>query len=156
MAINYKDVQIKTFRHLPQEVKSLGWIYSHLERGQFWPLAELLTSLEKSSARLWYAQKTGDWLGFLFAESLGSEEAELYFIYVDPHCRGQGIGAALLGHWLNLLGNVGVKKAFLEVRASNLSAQSLYQRHGFVLVGRRSSYYRDGEDALVYERTLVC
>jgi ribosomal-protein-alanine N-acetyltransferase len=36
----------------------------------------------------------------------------------------------------------------LEVRASNVVAQNLYRKYGFVNVGRRARYYRDNnEDA---------
>lgn len=40
----------------------------------------------------------------------------------------------------------------LEVRASNLSAQQLYRKYEYEVVGRRRGYYRDdGEDALLME-----
>jgi ribosomal-protein-alanine N-acetyltransferase len=38
----------------------------------------------------------------------------------------------------------------LEVRESNLAAIALYQSLGFVQVGRRASYYADGEAALLF------
>jgi len=40
--------------------------------------------------------------------------------------------------------------ATLEVRVSNVTAQSLYQKYGFRQVGLRRRYYRDSdEDALI-------
>ena len=39
----------------------------------------------------------------------------------------------------------------LEVRRSNLVAQNLYKRLGFIELGVRKRYYEDnGEDALLY------
>jgi ribosomal-protein-alanine N-acetyltransferase len=41
----------------------------------------------------------------------------------------------------------------LELAATNAPALALYQGLGFVVVGRRSRYYPDGEDALLLSRT---
>jgi ribosomal-protein-alanine N-acetyltransferase len=44
------------------------------------------------------------------------------------------------------------QKIFLEVRASNISAQMLYINHGFIQIGRRAAYYPKEigfEDAIV-------
>jgi ribosomal-protein-alanine N-acetyltransferase len=46
----------------------------------------------------------------------------------------------------------GAENAFLEVRESNQPARKLYEKLGFVEVGRRKAYYPDHqgrEDALV-------
>ncbi len=49
----------------------------------------------------------------------------------------------------------GDETAILEVRASNTAALRLYFKLGFQQVGRRASYYSDGEDAVLMERELV-
>ncbi|MEW6228666.1 MAG: GNAT family N-acetyltransferase, partial [Bacillota bacterium] len=44
----------------------------------------------------------------------------------------------------------GAKRITLEVRVSNLVAQKLYEKLGFVSVGIRPGYYHDnGEDAVI-------
>ena len=44
-------------------------------------------------------------------------------------------------------------RGYLEVRAGNVPARRLYQRHGFREAGVRKQYYPDnGEDALVMVR----
>jgi ribosomal-protein-alanine N-acetyltransferase len=44
----------------------------------------------------------------------------------------------------------GAEAVTLEVRASNVSAQAMYRRFGFIPAGARKDYYRDPtEDALV-------
>jgi ribosomal-protein-alanine N-acetyltransferase len=51
---------------------------------------------------------------------------------------------------LELAVELGGDLATLEVRVSNVAAQSLYQKYGFAKVGLRPHYYRDrGEDALI-------
>jgi ribosomal-protein-alanine N-acetyltransferase len=51
---------------------------------------------------------------------------------------------------LELAVEFGGDLATLEVRVSNVAAQSLYQRYGFAKVGLRPHYYSDrGEDALI-------
>ena len=54
---------------------------------------------------------------------------------------------------MQYLSNLGASYATLEVRRSNLRAQSLYQSLGFVQLGVRKRYYEDNrEDALL----MVC
>uniref|UniRef100_UPI0028DBC5C3 GNAT family N-acetyltransferase n=1 Tax=Stomatobaculum longum TaxID=796942 RepID=UPI0028DBC5C3 len=45
----------------------------------------------------------------------------------------------------------GAEAATLEVRAGNAAAIRLYEKHGFLLAGRRKKYYENPvEDALIY------
>ena len=47
----------------------------------------------------------------------------------------------------------GVSSLTLEVRASNYPAISLYEKLGFIQVGRRPGYYRSPrEDALILQK----
>jgi ribosomal-protein-alanine N-acetyltransferase len=62
--------------------------------------------------------------------------------------------AAMLEHATEL----GIARCLLEVRASNLAAQGLYQSLGFMSDGRRKNYYPKGsgrEDALLMSLTLA-
>lgn len=79
-----------------------------------------------------------------FALSRGAaDEEELLLIAVHPQCRGRGIGSALLGRVVEEARARGSTRLFLEMRDGN-RAESLYRRHGFAPVGRRSNYYRRG------------
>ncbi len=90
--------------------------------------------------------------GFVIALR-AADEAEIANIAVRADQRGRGSGARLLDAVLADLDGSGVAQVFLEVRASNLPALRLYERRGFVQVGRRSRYYRSPvEDALVFRR----
>jgi ribosomal-protein-alanine N-acetyltransferase len=77
-------------------------------------------------------------------------EAHISTIAVRPEWRRRGIGELLLVAMLELAVELGADLATLEVRVSNIAAQSLYQKYGFAKVGLRPHYYRDrGEDALI-------
>jgi len=78
------------------------------------------------------------------------DEVEVRNMAVDPEHRHQGVGRALLETARDRLMQAGAKRVFLEVRASNKPALSLYYSIGFAIHSRRADYYRDPqEDALV-------
>ena len=60
--------------------------------------------------------------------------------------------------WHAALVEHGATRAFLEVAADNIPAQTLYQAQGYAIQGRRKGYYRreDGPsvDALIMVRAL--
>ena len=79
-------------------------------------------------------------------------EAHISTIAVLPTFRGQGIGELLLSHMLLRAVLLEAEYSVLEVRESNLSAQALYHKYEYEVVGRRKGYYRDNaEDALLME-----
>jgi len=74
-------------------------------------------------------------------------------IAIDHPWRRKGVGQALLEELEARLGRRGVALFFLEVRESNLPAQSLYMKNGYTVVGRLPGYYRN-EDGLVMEKRI--
>jgi ribosomal-protein-alanine N-acetyltransferase len=82
-----------------------------------------------------------------------SDEAHINNIAVDPRWRRRGIATALLEAALDHGRIRGARRAFLEVRASNLGAQALYQQFGFQPAGVRKRYYdHPVEDAVIMRR----
>ncbi|MEI2688579.1 MAG: ribosomal protein S18-alanine N-acetyltransferase [Anaerolineae bacterium] len=78
------------------------------------------------------------------------DEANLMNIAIAPAWQGQGWGEYLLRESLARMVERGARVCTLEVRVSNLTAQALYRKLGFVVTGRRKRYYQDnGEDALL-------
>lgn len=86
------------------------------------------------------------------------DEAHLLNISVARTVQRRGIGGKLLEYLSSEALRVGATQFFLEVRPSNTAALALYERHGFVAIGRRKGYYpgHDGrrEDAIVMRREL--
>lgn len=88
--------------------------------------------------------------GYLFAMSVAGE-SELHRIAAAQRFRRQGVGDALMKHFLSWSLSYGEGGIWLEVRAGNEAASALYKKHGFLEAGRRSRYYHNPtEDALIF------
>lgn len=78
------------------------------------------------------------------------EEAHITSIGVHPEFRRRRIAQLLMCRMLEDCLTHGIKWVTLEVKASNLQAQNLYQKFGFAIMGRRKNYYQaEREDALI-------
>lgn len=78
------------------------------------------------------------------------DEAHITNIAVHPEYRGKGIGSMIVDALIDIARMDGVIAMTLEVRRSNLPAQGLYSKFGFVTEGIRKGYYEDNkEDALI-------
>jgi len=77
------------------------------------------------------------------------EDGHVMTLAVRPDHRGRGISELLLLDLFERARQRGVLRLTLEVRVSNVAAQSLYSKYGFTVQGRRSRYYANGEDALI-------
>ena len=85
-------------------------------------------------------------------------EATLMDIGVGIESRGKGLGAVLLGHFIQTCIEKGSEEIWLEVRASNHPAIRLYKNVGFELIEIRKEYYpseQGKEDALVMKKSLT-
>jgi ribosomal-protein-alanine N-acetyltransferase len=95
--------------------------------------------------------------GFVLSRR-AADEAEILSIAVARRRRGAGLAGRLLQAHLGRLAAQGAHSLFLEVDQDNAPARALYDRLGFVEVGRRPGYYRraDGGQAmaLVMRRSL--
>jgi ribosomal-protein-alanine N-acetyltransferase len=102
----------------------------------------------------WVAEEGSVVTGFLVARRLVGNIEILNFA-VRLEARRRGVGASLLREALGWGGSFQARRAHLEVRASNLPALRFYERHGFVVAGRRPRYYSAPvEDALLLTVTL--
>jgi ribosomal-protein-alanine N-acetyltransferase len=77
------------------------------------------------------------------------DKAHVSTIAVHSHWKGQGLGELLLLNMLLLCYKENAQLATLEVRRSNIVAQSLYKKYLFRVVGERIRYYQKREDALI-------
>lgn len=112
-----------------------------------WSLAQIEADLAQDTTDYFYSYVDGDLVGFMSLLHLVGE-TELTNIAVKTVHQGNGLAKALLTHLDKLS-----QPCFLEVRQSNLSAQKLYEKAGFEVVGRRKNYYHNpDEDALLMRR----
>jgi [ribosomal protein S18]-alanine N-acetyltransferase len=92
---------------------------------------------------------TRDVIGLLSA-AIVVDEMHIDNIAVAWNFRRRGIASDLLIHGFEAAQSEGALKAVLEVRSANSTARALYDHHGFILSGRRPSYYRSPpDDALI-------
>ena len=82
------------------------------------------------------------------------DEAEINIIAVTREFRRKGVASALLNATYETLLSSGIDKIFLEVRKSNKSAQNLYKKQGFTVIGVRPKYYKGVEDAILMRKDL--
>jgi ribosomal-protein-alanine N-acetyltransferase len=76
------------------------------------------------------------------------DEAHITTLAVRAEWRGRGLGELLLASLIERAIRRRAQLVTLEVRASNVLAQSLYLKYGFCKTGRRKAYYVDDhEDA---------
>lgn len=102
---------------------------------------------------LWLVAVDGDCVaGYVGSQSVMGE-TDMMNIAVSPDYRRQGVAAALIEELVRQLKVGGNHCLTLEVRASNEAAIKLYEKLGFIQVGRRPNYYRSPkEDALILRK----
>ncbi len=90
--------------------------------------------------------------------SSGGGDAHVLNIVVDPACRRRGIARRLLDALMDAARERASDQLFLEVRAGNTAAITLYQDLGFAEVALRRGYYPQPgggrEDAIIMARAL--
>ena len=93
--------------------------------------------------------------------SIAAGECHVLNLCVHPRLHKRGLGRRMLRRLLALGRRQGADTAFLEVRASNVSALALYRSEGFCEMGLRRGYYPAAsadasgrEDAVAMARAL--
>ena len=100
------------------------------------------------------AEIDGNITGYVGSQSV-LDAADMMNLAVSPDYRRQGVALALVRELIDHLRKNKVIALLLEVRVSNESAIALYEKMGFVQVGRRPKYYHNPrEDALILRKEL--
>jgi ribosomal-protein-alanine N-acetyltransferase len=81
-------------------------------------------------------------------------EADITDIAVHPDFRRNGIGEGILGELISYCKANFCTKLNLEVRESNIPAQKLYEKCGFIRDGERKNYYENRETAILMSLTI--
>ncbi|MBL4613239.1 MAG: ribosomal protein S18-alanine N-acetyltransferase [Emcibacter sp.] len=124
---------------------------------QLWSGKEFAALFQHSGTKAMILSVAAETAGFLMWRQV-ADEAEILTIAVLPACRGRGLGQRLLEEFYEQARVAGVRDIFLEVRADNKAAESLYAKAGFDRVGRRKNYYggrgAEKQDALIMKYSL--
>ncbi|MBU5676719.1 ribosomal protein S18-alanine N-acetyltransferase [Alkaliphilus sp. MSJ-5] len=121
-----------------------------------WTRNAFVTELKKNKlAKYLVAEVDGDVAAY-GGMWLVVDEAHITNIAVHPRYRGRGVGKKIVEGLIGEGQKINIYRMTLEVRRSNLTAQGLYKKLGFIPCGIRPGYYQDNyEDALIMWKDLV-
>ncbi len=110
--------------------------------------------LENKIAVYFVAENGGKPIGYAGLWNICGS-ADIIDVAVHNDFRRQGIGEALIEKLIEYCKNEDISEINLEVRISNLAAQSLYRKMGFSEVGQRQNYYENRETAILMKKILT-
>jgi [ribosomal protein S18]-alanine N-acetyltransferase len=141
---------MQIFSHQDDELRHLRTLCEHWD---YWSFADIIACLQRPGHELIY---TADWSALVFYFVSKNEFADLFYIYVAPQSRGQGLGSRVLQNWTeNLKERYSITRVVLEVRSDNLAAIAMYKMVGFTQSGTKKNYYaKDQCDALSFIKQL--
>ena len=117
-----------------------------------WSEKSVASELNNKLALWLVAEEENRVAGYIGSQTCG-DESDVMNVAVHPDFRRRGIAEALVKDLVDQLKAIGSRCLTLEVRASNAPAIALYEKMGFVEVGRRKNYYRNPrEDALIMRK----
>lgn len=117
-----------------------------------WSEKSISSELENDLS-LWLVAVDGDTVAGYIGSQAVMGEADMMNVAVGTDYRRQGIAQKLILALMDELKKAGNVCLTLEVRASNEPAKALYEKLGFVQVGRRPKYYeKPKEDALILRK----
>jgi ribosomal-protein-alanine N-acetyltransferase len=122
---------------------------------QPWSAAILAEELRDAPDRFVLGVRRSD--GRLVAAAVarfGVDEVALLRLACAESDRRRGLARALVREVADEGRRRGLERVDTDVHAANSAATALYESEGFVVVGRRRRYYRDGGDALLMSAVL--
>ncbi len=117
-----------------------------------WSENSIASELENKLSLWLVAVEDGKVVGYVGSQTVLGW-TDMMNVAVHPDYRKQGVATGLIVGLVEELRKKGSHCLTLEVRASNASAISLYEKLGFAQVGRRKNYYHNPkEDALILRK----
>lgn len=131
---------------------------AELEKANFslpWTEEQLRRYMERENC-LFFGAFAGTRLVGYIGATLVLDELEIFNVAVAEDFRRRGIGESLVDALMEAAHTGGsAERITLEVRAGNAPAIALYEKLGFVEVGRRKNYYeKPREDAILMDYTV--
>ena len=114
-----------------------------------WAVESWLAELNSSLANYIVLEQDGIIKGFA-GFWLIAGEAQVTRVAVAKDERGKGLGRILTEALIDAAWQENAEAVTLEVRKSNIAAQTVYEQTGFIVSGVRPNYYVDNkEDAII-------
>ena len=118
-----------------------------------WSMEAFLSSIESDQCSFFVCTDECEKIIGYVIINYAADEATIDNIAVSPEARRCGYAQSLIDRVISFSDDNGIANIFLEVRASNLPAISLYEKNDFVRLQTRKNFYRNPvEDAFVYGR----
>jgi N6-L-threonylcarbamoyladenine synthase len=140
----------------PTDFDSLLKLEREVFAEQAWSAATMLADLEAVHTQYLVAFSDGEMVGYAgLASPAGSFQADINTIAVSGSFRRKGLATQLMAKLVDVATQSGAEQMFLDVRADNSSAISLYKKFGFEQIDTRKAYYKpEGVDALVMRKEI--
>ena len=120
-----------------------------------WSEKSIASELDNALSLWLVAIEEDDVIGYVGSQTVLSW-SDMMNVAVHPEHRRKGVGEKLVTALEEALKEQESTCLTLEVRASNEPAKALYEKLGFIEVGRRKNYYRaPKEDALIMRKEWV-
>ncbi len=124
------------------------WVIERESYPEPWLEQSFWDELENEFSRFYVAEKDNLIIGF-YDLWLYVNVGHLLNIAIRKNYRDQGAGIALLEHSVEEANKYNADLIYLEVRAGNETAISMYKKTGFRKSYVKPDYYGDGENAVV-------
>lgn len=120
-----------------------------------WPRESFLLEITKNQLARYIVAEIDDIVVGYGGIWLILDEGHITNIAVESNYRKMGVGNAIVEGLIYLCTKERISAMTLEVRESNMAAQNLYKKYGFVESGVRPKYYADdNEDAIIMWKKL--
>lgn len=120
-----------------------------------WSLSAFKDELKNKLARYIVAENEDGCIVAYIGAWYILDEAHITNVAVHKDYRGKKIGNQIMQVFIDKCNKDNMGSITLEVRKSNIIAQNLYKKYGFMMGGVRKEYYSDNkEDALIMWKQL--
>jgi [ribosomal protein S18]-alanine N-acetyltransferase len=114
---------------------------------------EALHALRDPSREVYVARSNGQLVGFIILCMIGAFVGHIQIVCVDPRCRSQGLGSALIRFAEQRIFRE-KPNAFMCVSSFNLDARRLYLRLGYEVGGELKDYIVPGLSEILLRKTI--
>ena len=123
--------------------------------GWNWKTKRVNASIKARNTNVAVARKGSILIGFGIM-TYGEDKANLNLLAVKERYRRKGIGTRIINWLLLVASTAGIFNIYVQVRESNVIAQDLYLKLGFVVLEKRIGYYRRKEiGVMMFNHTAV-